>query len=256
MLQSGAYGEADATVRRDVAVPVALVHATKAFGGTIALRDASFELRSGEVLALLGENGAGKSTCVKLLAGVYRPDRRAGRCSTASRSTFHSPHRRAGGRHRGHAPASRPVPRSQRGREHLHRPHAARPALAASTAPRMLAGARAAARRRSASTAARDAAAGRCARSEQQLVEIARALSLDARVLIMDEPTAALSQREVERLFAVVADLRRHGVAMMFVGHRMDEIFRVADRIAVLRDGRLDRRRAARPSCRATAPSA
>ncbi|OJU47605.1 MAG: ABC transporter, partial [Mesorhizobium sp. 61-13] len=75
--------------------------------------------------------------------------------------------------------------------------------------------------------------------SEQQLVEIARALSLDARVLIMDEPTAALSQREVERLFSVVGELRRRGVAMMFVGHRMDEIFRIADRIAVLRDGRL-----------------
>ena len=75
--------------------------------------------------------------------------------------------------------------------------------------------------------------------SEQQLVEIARALTLKARVLIMDEPTAALSQREVERLFEVVATLRRQGVAMMFVGHRMDEIFRIADRIAVLRDGRL-----------------
>jgi ribose transport system ATP-binding protein/rhamnose transport system ATP-binding protein len=75
--------------------------------------------------------------------------------------------------------------------------------------------------------------------SEQQLVEIARALSLDARVLIMDEPTAALSQREVDRLFSVVNNLRSQGVAMMFVGHRMDEIFHVADRIAVLRDGRL-----------------
>ena len=75
--------------------------------------------------------------------------------------------------------------------------------------------------------------------SEQQLVEIARALSMQARVLIMDEPTASLSQREVERLFAVVADLKLRGVAMMFVGHRMDEIFRVADRIAVLRDGHL-----------------
>lgn len=70
------------------------------------------------------------------------------------------------------------------------------------------------------------------------MVEIARALSLDARVLIMDEPTAALSQREVERLFTVVDNLRSQGVAMMFVGHRMDEIYRVADRIAVLRDGR------------------
>ena len=75
--------------------------------------------------------------------------------------------------------------------------------------------------------------------SEQQLVEIARALSVRARVLIMDEPTAALSQREVDRLFAVVDDLRRQGVAMMFVGHRMDEIYRVADRVTVLRDGRL-----------------
>jgi ABC-type sugar transport system ATPase subunit len=75
--------------------------------------------------------------------------------------------------------------------------------------------------------------------SEQQLVEIARALSQQAKVLIMDEPTAALSQREVDRLFTVVDDLRVHGVAMMFVGHRMDEVFHVADRIAVLRDGRL-----------------
>src|SRR5271155_1166203 len=75
--------------------------------------------------------------------------------------------------------------------------------------------------------------------SEQQLVEIARALSVNAKVLIMDEPTAALSQREVERLFAVVAELKTRKVAMMFVSHRMEEIFRVADRIAVLRDGRL-----------------
>ena len=84
-----------------------------------------------------------------------------------------------------------------------------------------------------------DVALGRLRISEQQLVEIARALSLNARVLIMDEPTAALSQREVERLFTVVNDLRQHNVAMMFVSHRMGKIFRIADRIAVLRDGRL-----------------
>ena len=75
--------------------------------------------------------------------------------------------------------------------------------------------------------------------SEQQLVEIARALSVRARVLIMDEPTAALSRHEVDRLFAVVDELRDRGTAMMFVSHRMEEIYRIADRVSVLRDGHL-----------------
>jgi rhamnose transport system ATP-binding protein len=80
---------------------------------------------------------------------------------------------------------------------------------------------------------------GRLRTSERQLVEVAKALAVSARVLIMDEPTAALSQREVNRLFEVVNSLRRQRVAMMFVSHRMDEIYRIADRVAVLRDGRL-----------------
>ena len=82
--------------------------------------------------------------------------------------------------------------------------------------------------------------------SEQQLVEIARALSVNAKVLIMDEPTAALSQREVERLFAVVAGLKARQVAMMFVSHRMEEIYRIADHIAVLARRSADRRSAGR----------
>ncbi|MER9523904.1 ATP-binding cassette domain-containing protein [Mesorhizobium sp. M0292] len=234
MLHSSTQSEADAAVVR--AVPVALVQATKAFGGTIALKDASFELRSGEVLALLGENGAGKSTCVKLLAGVHSPT--SGHVEVDGKSAvFHSPHdAQAAGiavmhQHPGLFPDLSVA-------ENIYLGHMPRDRFGGIDNAAMLAGAR-----KVLATVGLDVPAatrlGTLRTSEQQLVEIARALSLDARVLIMDEPTAALSQREVERLFSVVADLRLHGVAMMFVGHRMDEVFRIADRIAVLRDGRL-----------------
>lgn len=236
MLHSGIHGQADATANGNVAVPIALVQATKAFGGTIALKDASFELRSGEVLALLGENGAGKSTCVKLLAGVHAPT--GGHVEIDGKPVvLHSPQdAQAAGiavmhQHPGLFP-DLPVA------ENIYLGHMPRDRFGGIDNAAMIAGAR-----KVLATVGLDVPAemrlGALRTSEQQLVEIARALSLDARVLIMDEPTAALSQREVERLFTVVADLRLHGVAMMFVGHRMDEIFRIADRIAVLRDGRL-----------------
>ncbi|MDR3475080.1 MAG: ATP-binding cassette domain-containing protein [Devosia sp.] len=218
-----------------VAAIAGLRAATKIFGGTIALHDVSFDLRAGEVLALLGENGAGKSTCVKLLAGVYRPDAGSVRLDGDD------------------AVFSTPLDAQRHGIAVMHQ----HPGLFGDLSvaenifighPRCVGG------RLDHASMAREAITlletvglqcrpdtrlDRLRTSEQQLVEVARALSLDARVLIMDEPTAALSQREVERLFAVVADLKSRGVAMMFVGHRMDEIFRVADRVAVLRDGRL-----------------
>ncbi|MEJ6782177.1 ATP-binding cassette domain-containing protein [Aminobacter sp. Piv2-1] len=216
--------------------PVALREITKAFGGTVALRSASFDLRAGEVLALLGENGAGKSTCVKLIAGVYAPTE--GSVLLDGRSVvFHSPQdAQAAGiavmhQHPGLFPDLSLA-------ENIYLGHMPRDRFGGIDGAAMLDGAR-----RVLTMVGLDAPAGtrlgELRTSEQQLVEIARALSLDARVLIMDEPTAALSQREVERLFDVVDNLRRRGVAMMFVGHRMDEIFRIADRIAVLRDGRL-----------------
>ena len=216
--------------------PVALSEVTKAFGGTIALRSATFDLRAGEVLALLGENGAGKSTCVKLIAGVYAPTE--GSVLLDGRPVaFHSPQdAQAAGiavmhQHPGLFPDLSLA-------ENIYLGHMPRDRFGGIDGAAMLDGAR-----RVLTMVGLDAPAGtrlgELRTSEQQLVEIARALSLDARVLIMDEPTAALSQREVERLFDVVDNLRRRGVAMMFVGHRMDEIFRIADRIAVLRDGRL-----------------
>ncbi|MEK1891423.1 MAG: ATP-binding cassette domain-containing protein [Phyllobacterium sp.] len=206
---------------------------TKVFGGTVAVADVSIQLRAGEVLALLGENGAGKSTCVKLLAGVYRPD-------VGQVSILREP-----------VAFASPLEAQHAGVAVMHQHPGLFPDL--SVAENLFIGQTGLRwnldHRHMHSEAARllrlvgldvevTVPLGRLRTSEQQLVEIARALSLDARVLIMDEPTAALSQREVERLFSVVDNLRTQGVAMMFVGHRMDEIYRVADRIAVLRDGR------------------
>ena len=213
-----------------------LRHAGKRFGGTVALDNASFDLMPGEVLALLGENGAGKSTCVKLLAGVYRPDSGAVLVQGAPVehwSPLEAQHRGIAVMHQhpglfgdltvfenifiGH------MPRTSLGGVDYRRMRAQASELLDSVGL----------------SCGPDQVLNRLRTSEQQLVEIARALSARARVLIMDEPTAALSQREVERLFAVVAELRTRNVAMMFVGHRMEEIYRVADRIAVLRDGQL-----------------
>jgi ABC-type sugar transport system ATPase subunit/ribose/xylose/arabinose/galactoside ABC-type transport system permease subunit len=220
----------------DPEVVAALRGVSKSFGGTVAVDDVSFELKSGEVLALLGENGAGKSTCVKLLAGVYRPDR-GHTFLEGSNVDLHSPldaHRRGIAvmhQHPGlfdHLSVAENIfmgnPLKNRwgwldytgmNREAVRLLEA----VGLSIDP--------------------DQPLGRLRTSERQLVEVAKALAVDARVLIMDEPTAALSQREVDRLFDVVDALRSRHVAMMFVSHRMDEIYRVADRIAVLRDGRL-----------------
>lgn len=207
---------------------------TKYFGGTVAVAEVSLELRSGEVLALVGENGAGKSTCVKLLAGVYRPD--SGEVFLEGRPLdLHSP---LEAHHHGFAVMHQHPglfgdlsvaenmfighPRKDRW-QRLNRSRMNREAsrfletVGLSIDP--------------------DKPLSHLRTSERQLVEIAKALAVNARVLIMDEPTAALSQREVNRLFSVVDELRKRRVAMLFVSHRMEEIYRVADRVAVLRDG-------------------
>jgi rhamnose transport system ATP-binding protein len=211
-----------------------LEHVTKVFGGTVALKDVSLDLRAGEVLALLGENGAGKSTCVKLLTGLYRPDE--GQIILDG-----SP-----------VALASPLDGFRRGISVVHQ----HPGLFndLTVAENIFIGHMPVdkLRRLNHATMLRRAAEllevvgldcdpsvvlNRLRSSEQQLVEIARALSADARVLILDEPTAALSQREVERLFAVIQQLRTRQVAMMFVSHRMDEVYRVSDRVTVLRDG-------------------
>jgi rhamnose transport system ATP-binding protein len=220
----------------DAEYAAALVKVTKTFGGVAAVRDVSFGLRPGEVLALLGENGAGKSTCVKLLAGVISPDPGGQVLVDGQTRRFSSPldARQSGiavmHQHPGLFPDLTVTENIFIGRMHQR---------AGLTDSRRMER-EAAELLSSVGLACAPTTPVRQLRiSEQQLVEVARALSQRAHVLIMDEPTAALSQREVDRLFSLVDTLRAKGTAMMFVGHRMDEIFRVADRITVLRDGHL-----------------
>jgi rhamnose transport system ATP-binding protein len=220
-----------------VGVPPALElrHAAKSFGAVQALIDGSVTLRGGEVHALLGENGAGKSTLVKILAGVHQPD--GGQVLVDGREvTLHGPTAaRAAGIaviyqepmlfpdltvaeniYMGRQPvrAGRRIDRGAMNRDSTEIfaqlgvvLDPARPARGLSVA-------------------------------DQQIVEIAKALSLNARVLIMDEPTAALTNVEVERLFRVIAALRGRGAAVMFISHRIEEVFTICQQVTIMRDGK------------------
>ena len=186
---------------------ISIEHISKRFPGVVALNDVSIDILGGELHAIVGENGAGKSTLMKILSGVI------------------------------------PAFEGQlllRGR------------------PVRFSGTRAAEQRRffflddsAMERAARDLLVklechidpGALVRTlrvgDQQLVEIAKALSLETEILIMDEPTSALTEAEVARLFRVIARLRERGVTILYISHKMDEVFRLADRITVLRDGKL-----------------
>ena len=206
----------------------------KRFPGVVALDGISFDLHEGEVHVLLGENGAGKSTLIKCLAGVYQPD--AGDIFVdGERVHLHT------------TAAAEAL-----GIATIHQEFNLVPQL--SVAENVLLG-RPPRRfgiidKRRMNAAAREALdrvglsidprtpVGRLGVARQQLVEIAKALSLEARVLILDEPTAALSDDEVDRLLGLMAELRERGVGMIFISHHLDEIRRIGQRVTVLRDGR------------------
>jgi rhamnose transport system ATP-binding protein len=231
-----AGSHADAISSFETYPAVTVSHVSKVFGPTVAVADASFELYCGEVLALVGENGAGKSTCVKMLGGIYAPD--SGEIQiTGEPASFHSPmDAQAKGVAVVHQhPALFPDISAA---ENIFAGQPMRTRLGTLDHTRMLAKAQEFLDLLGLNSPARTLA-GDLRVSEQQLVEIARALAADAKVLILDEPTAALTATEVDRLFGVIDTLRTQGVAMMFVGHRLEEIFRVSDRITVLRDGKL-----------------
>jgi len=207
---------------------------TKSFAGVHALEGVTFELRPGEVHALIGENGAGKSTLIKVITGAEVPD--SGGLLVSGRSVrqmdpsaaralgiaaiYQQPALFA------HLTVAENIALAlEQGRPWRRVDWKARYRRAAELLERMGAG----------------IDPGRLVKSlsmpEQQLVEIAKAIGADAKILVMDEPTASLTEREVERLFGAIRVLRSEGAGIIYISHRLEEVFAVADRVTVLRDG-------------------
>jgi rhamnose transport system ATP-binding protein len=208
----------------------------KAFGGVQALKGVGIELRAGEVHGLIGENGAGKSTLIKIITGALQAD--AGQLEVNGRLVT----------------ANDPVISRSLGIAAIYQQPALFPDLTVAEnialglepggAWRRIRWGRRKQRahdllHRVGSTIRPETEVRNLSMPEQQLVEIARALGADAKILIMDEPTASLSEHEVEHLFRVIGQLRSHGVGIIYISHRLEELLQMADRVTVLRDGAL-----------------
>jgi len=214
---------------------IELDRVSRRFGGVTALDQVSLEIRCGEVHAVVGENGAGKSTLMKLLAGVHEPDdgeiRLAGRrvrlknarearrqgISIVFQELNLFPHRTVAA----NVFANREVTRLWGWIDRRAMREATQRVLAELGVP-----------------LSPDALVGPLAFGEKQIVEIARTLEQESRIIILDEPNSALNEAESQRLFHIVRRLRGRGITIVYVSHRLEEVFAIADRITVLRDGR------------------
>ena len=208
-------------------------HITKSFPGVRALGGVSLAVRPGECLGLVGENGAGKSTLMKILAGVYQPDE--GRLRLDGRPVHINGPRHA----------------QQLGIAIIYQEFNLCPNLSVEAnvfigrEPERTGFIRAKEMRRQTRSLLDQlgvrldpsAVVRNLSVADQQMVEIAKALSLNARLVIMDEPTSALTETEVEALMDIIAGLKARGLAVIYISHRLDEVFRICDRITVLRDG-------------------
>jgi galactofuranose transport system ATP-binding protein len=215
---------------------LSVTHLSKTFPGVRALSDVDFTARAGDVHALVGENGAGKSTLIKLLTGVHRPD--------AGEMTYDGEPVRF----------TTPLQAQQAGISTIYQEVNLVPLM--SVARNLFLGREPLGRfglidfrrmHREADEALRGLGIRVDVRrplrelgvGAQQMVALARAVAVDARVVIMDEPTSSLEPREVQTLFGVIRMLRERGVAVIYVSHRMDELYEICDTVTVLRDGRL-----------------
>ena len=209
---------------------------TKTFPGVRALDGVHFELRKGEIHALMGENGAGKSTLIKVITGVYQPDsgeillegkpvsirgpldsQKLGIAAIYQHVTCYPDLSVTENIFIGHE-LVRPLTRGIRWKELNEKAAALLERLDADFEPRAL--------------------MGNLSVAQQQIVEIAKALSTNARIIIMDEPTAPLTKRECEDLYRIAEGLRDEGVSILFISHRLEDMYRLASRVTVFRDSR------------------
>ncbi|MED5222453.1 sugar ABC transporter ATP-binding protein [Bacillus safensis] len=207
----------------------------KAFGKNTVLSGVSFDLVTGEVHALMGENGAGKSTLMNLLTGLYSLDQ--GTIQIDGKETAFK----------------NPKEAEQHGIAFIHQELNIWPdmtvlenlfigkeiytKLGLLDTKKMKVLAQMQLDRLSVNLSL-DQEAGSCSVGQKQMIEIAKALMTDAKVIIMDEPTAALTEREIEKLFQVIESLKKEGVSIVYISHRMEEIFAICDRITIMRDGK------------------
>jgi ABC-type sugar transport system ATPase subunit len=208
---------------------------TKSFSGNVVLSDVDLVLAPGEVHAIVGENGAGKSTLIKILGGVYRPD--AGTIAVAGQDVHLSSPRDAFSHGIVVIHQELSLAPHLSAAENIFLGHYPTTALGLVDRRRM--------HQRTAELLSQLAIhvdqtrpVGELSIAQQQMVEIAKAISLDAQVLILDEPTAVLDEQMVDTLFQLIGRLKARGIGIIFISHHLEEIFRIADRVTVLRDGR------------------
>ncbi|KAF0822209.1 sugar ABC transporter ATP-binding protein [Cytobacillus firmus] len=214
-----------------------MTHISKTFPGVKALDDVTLEVKPGEVHALIGENGAGKSTLIKILSGIYQPD---------SGAEFYFEGKKA--------EINKPIDATLKGISIIYQDLSLFPNL--SVAENIYIGRDSTSRAwkkinwKSAEEIARKALkeldveidihlpVEKLSIAQQQLIEIARALAFESKLIVMDEPTSSLSSGEVEKLYKVINDLKSRGISIIFVSHKLKELFTVSDRFTVLRDGK------------------
>ena len=236
MLVNASTDDATTTAAQDEAAPTLVLSSiTKAFPGVTALADVSLALYPGQVTALIGENGAGKSTLVKILTGIYQPD--AGEIRLNGDDALFSAAQEAQEAGVTAIHQETVLFDELSVAENIFIGHAPRTKLGLIDWRAMRARAREILSRVGANldptTPLKELGI-----ANRHLVAIARALSADAQVVVMDEPTASLSQAEIEHLYELIERLKAEGRAILFISHKFDEVFRIADRYTVFRDGR------------------